>query len=118
MNKQEYSHINLSYLYEIADDDVDFVKEMISDYIARVPEQFEELKRVFTARDYEQTRFLAHKIKSSFQFMGADTLVALAYNIEKVSQQEDAQTITQDLQTMEPIVGLVLSELKHQLLTL
>lgn len=118
MNKQEYTYINLTYLYEIADDDADFVKEMITDYVAQVPEQFHELKRVFTERDYEQTRFLAHKIKSSFQFMGAQKLVELAYNIEKVSQAQDAVTITQDLEAMEPVVNHVLNELQNTLATL
>jgi HPt (histidine-containing phosphotransfer) domain-containing protein len=115
MNKHEYLHINLSYLYEIADDDIDFVKEMISDYIEKVPEQYTELKKVFSEQDFEQTRFIAHKIKSSFQFMGARQLIELAYSIEQRSQTSDTETITQNLNVMEPLVEQVLDELRHQL---
>lgn len=115
MNKHAYNHIDLSYLYEIADDDTDFVKEMISDYIAKVPEQIAELQKEFGQRNFGQTRFIAHKIKSSFQFMGAQKLVELAHNIEKISQEENTQAIERDLTTMEPIVKEVLTELQHQL---
>ncbi|MES2780022.1 MAG: Hpt domain-containing protein [Bacteroidota bacterium] len=115
MNKQEYTHINLSYLYDIADNDIDFVKEMITDYIIKVPVQFTEMQTVFWERNFEQTHFIAHKIKSAFQFVGAQQLVELARNIERVSETQDIETITQDLAAMEPVVKLVLTELQSEL---
>jgi HPt (histidine-containing phosphotransfer) domain-containing protein len=115
MNKYTYTHIDLSYLYEIAEDDKDFITDMISDYIQKVPLQFAELQQAAEEQNFEQTHFIAHKIKSSFQFMGAKQLVELASNIEKVSRTPDTQLIKTDLATMKPVVELVLAELKHQL---
>ncbi|MES2558520.1 MAG: Hpt domain-containing protein [Bacteroidota bacterium] len=115
MNKHTYTHIDLSYLYEIADDDSDFVKEMITDYIQKVPEHFSELLMASKEQNFEQTHFIAHKIKSSFQFMGVTQLVDLASNIEQISETKDAQTIARNLATMEPVVDKVISELRHQL---
>lgn len=115
MNKHTYTHIDLSYLYEIAEDDKDFITEMISDYIEKVPIQFAELKQAAEAQNFEQTHFIAHKIKSSFQFMGAKQLLELASNIEKVSRTTDTQSVKTDLLAMTPVVELVIAELKHQL---
>jgi HPt (histidine-containing phosphotransfer) domain-containing protein len=70
MNEHPYEHIDLSYLYEIADNETDFIKEMITDYIEKIPAQFDELCAHAKESNFERTKFIAHKLKSSFQFMG------------------------------------------------
>jgi HPt (histidine-containing phosphotransfer) domain-containing protein len=120
MSQHEYIHINLSYLYEIADNETGFVREMINDYVSKLPEQFNELKAVSGSRDFKQTGFIAHKLKSSFQFMGADTLTEYVHDIELMSKKPDPdhETIAQKITEMIPVVDQVLEELRHKLSTL
>lgn len=115
MNKHNYTYIDLSYLYEIADGDSEFIKEMLSDYIEKVPQQFAELRQSIRDQNFEQAHFDAHKVKSSFQFVGVKQLVERAANIEIVSKTANAPSISGDLAMMEPIVGLMLAELKLEL---
>lgn len=115
MDKQTYTYIDLSYLYEIGDGETEFIREMLSDYIEKLPAQFAGLQQAVADQNFEQAHFDAHKVKSSFQFVGVKQLVDLAANIEKVSKTADAPSISNDLALMEPIVGFMLDELKHHL---
>jgi HPt (histidine-containing phosphotransfer) domain-containing protein len=118
MEHTGYMHINLEYLYEIADNETDFVREIINDYLNKVPNQFSDLEKAVVAHDLENTRFIAHKLKSSFQFMGVQTLVDFSQQMEKAEGDTVAKTYTQCIGQMKPIVDDVLKELKHKLETL
>lgn len=118
MTEDNYNHIDLGYLYEIADNEMDFVKEMINDYIAKIPIQFDELCAAAEAADFEKTRFISHKLKSSFQFMGAEQLITLAYAIEKLSEAKEESSINEKLGQMKGQVQSVIEELHHKLNTL
>lgn len=118
MENTGYIHINLEYLYEIADNEIDFVKEIISDYLAKVPAQFTDLEKAVASEDIEATKFIAHKLKSSFQFMGVQTLVDLSNQMEKAEGGAAAEVYRQNMELMSPIVESVLTELTHKLETL
>lgn len=118
MEHTEYKHINLEYLYEIADNETDFVKEIINDYLSKVPDQFVELEKAVTTRDQEATVFIAHKMKSSFQFMGAQILVELSQQMERAEGDDALDIYKQNIELMKPIVEGVLVELKDKLTTL
>lgn len=118
MENSGYKHINLEYLYEIADNETDFVKEIINDYLSNVPAQFVELEKSIATQDLESTRFNAHKMKSAFQFMGVQTLVELSQQMEKAEDKDAVTIYNQNIELMKPIVESVLVELKHKLTTL
>jgi HPt (histidine-containing phosphotransfer) domain-containing protein len=118
MNEHSYKYINLEYLYEIADNETDFVKEMINDYIAKLPVQFHELETAFAEKDFPQTGFIAHKLKSSFQFMGASQLIILSQEIEQLSKESKEEDIRTRFSEMVPIIDLVLNELNNKLTAL
>jgi HPt (histidine-containing phosphotransfer) domain-containing protein len=115
MDTTEYKHINLEYLYEIADNETDFVKEIINDYLSNVPAQFVELEKAVLTLDKESTRFMAHKMKSAFQFMGVQTLVELSQQMEKAEDNDALEIYKQNIGLMRPIVAGVLVELEHKL---
>jgi HPt (histidine-containing phosphotransfer) domain-containing protein len=118
MEKTEYTHVNLEYLYEVSDGDHGFVKEIITDYLNNVPPQFLEMESAVAKADLEATKFIAHKIKSSFQFIGAQTLVNLATEIENTDGKYIKQVSEKNIELMKPIIEIVLSELKKKLTTL
>lgn len=115
MSEQQYKHIDLGYLYEIADSDIDFVKEMINDYVEKIPSQFDELVAFAHEGNFEKTGFIAHKLKSSFQFMGAQELIDLAAAIEKLSKDGSGEPVMEKLTVMKGTIADVLKELQHKL---
>lgn len=118
MDSTGYKHINLEYLYEIADNEIDFVKEIINDYLTNVPTQFVELEKAVSTQDKESTKFIAHKMKSAFQFMGVQTLVELSQQMEKAEDDNALEVYKQNIGLMKPIVEGVLVELEHKLTSL
>lgn len=115
MNNSHYTHINLEYLYEVADGDADFIKEIITDYLTKVPDQFDQLLVVAEAGDIEAIKFIAHKMKSSFQFMGVQSLIELSQQIENAPDEMRMELFKQNRERMLPIVDEVLAELKDKL---
>jgi HPt (histidine-containing phosphotransfer) domain-containing protein len=115
MNEQ---FTNLDYLYEVADNDLDFVREIINDYLSKVPGQFDELKKAVDGRDEPSAKFIAHKLKSSFQFMGVQQLVELSQQMESAAEASKEDVYTQCIGKMAPIIEAVLLELKQKLVVL
>lgn len=118
MNNSNYTHINLEYLYEVADGDADFMKEIINDYLSKVPDQFDQLLEVAAAGDNEAVKFIVHKMKSSFQFMGVQSLVDMAQQIENAPDEVRMERFHENRGRMQPVVEEVLAELKDKLSTL
>jgi HPt (histidine-containing phosphotransfer) domain-containing protein len=118
MTEMNYTYINLDYLNEVSDGDIDFVNEIINDYLNKVPIQFVELQAAVNAGDDDAARFIAHKMKSSFQFMGVEQLVLLAQQIENAEMDQKDIVFNECIGTMTPIIHIVLDELKHKLSTL
>jgi HPt (histidine-containing phosphotransfer) domain-containing protein len=118
MSDSDYIHINLEYLYEVADGDTDFVKEIITDYLEKVPEQFVLVEKAIMSNDAEAIRFLAHKMKSSFQFMGVQRLVEIAQEMENAPLEIAVERHVQNGALMKPLIESVLVELSHKLKSL
>lgn len=67
---KKYQYISLDYITELADDDDDFVIQMIETYLSSIPENLTKLEAAINDRDGEQINFYAHKLKGSFNFIG------------------------------------------------
>jgi HPt (histidine-containing phosphotransfer) domain-containing protein len=118
MSNSGYTYINLEYLYEVADNDTDFVREIITDYLNNVPEQLAQMENVAAAGDIEAVKFIAHKMKSSFQFMGVQQLIELSQQMEHAPEENRLDVFKNNSRLMKPIVESVLKELTHKLETL
>src|SRR6186713_3458449 len=118
MNTDSYTYINLEYLYQIADGENDFVIEMITDYVNQIPSQFGDLQTTLTSGDLKQTGFIAHKMKSSFQFMGVQQLVEASSMIEQLSAENATEKVIAQVELMKPLLANVLVELNHKLASL
>lgn len=118
MNNTHYKYINLEYLYEVADGDIDFVKEIITDYLSKVPDQFKQLGKVASEGDLEAIKFVVHKMKSSFQFMGVQSLVDYSQQIENAPDESRIKMYELHGEQMKLIVEEVLVELEDKLKSL
>jgi HPt (histidine-containing phosphotransfer) domain-containing protein len=107
--------INLEYVQEIADNDTEFITELLNDYITKVPEQYQLLANAFEQQNTDQTRFMAHKLKSSFQFTGVSLLVELAQKIEKRCTENDLSEVGTFINEMNPLIQTTIEELNAEI---
>lgn len=84
MEPTSYQHINLKDLFYLADGEYGFVLEIISEYEKRIPKNIAAMKSDAQTGDLASVKFMAHKLKSSFQFMGAFHLSKEASEIERL----------------------------------
>jgi HPt (histidine-containing phosphotransfer) domain-containing protein len=63
-------HYNLSKVYEISDNDEDFVNQIIELFITEVPQDLKFVKKGIEEKDYKMAHSFAHKIKPTLDLMG------------------------------------------------
>lgn len=63
-------HYNLSKVYEISDNDADFVNQIIELFITEVPQDLKFVKKGIEEKDYKMAHSFAHKIKPTLDLMG------------------------------------------------
>lgn len=71
---------NLSKVYEISENDIDFAYQIVNLFLEEVPAEIKSMKVGIEEKDYTRVYTSAHKIKPSLDLLGMD----LAYdeNIE------------------------------------
>jgi len=63
-------HYNLAKVYQISDNDSDFVKDIINLFLTEIPTDLKSLKAGIKEKDYKQTYAYAHKIKPTLDLLG------------------------------------------------
>jgi HPt (histidine-containing phosphotransfer) domain-containing protein len=113
---EQYQHINLAYLKEIADGDKSFVEETINTYLQTIPLEIVQLKDALRTNNCHQASFHAHTLKGAFNFVGATSVAGLCSHIEDVCQTKQTDAgIAKTLKTIETESASVSKELKSAL---
>jgi len=81
--------INISKLAEELMLDEEQVVHLMAIYSKKMHESLDELKEAISERDYKVIGHLAHSIKGSSSNFRIESIVALAYELEKASYAED-----------------------------
>jgi HPt (histidine-containing phosphotransfer) domain-containing protein len=81
--------INLEYLNELCNGDVDFISEMLQTYIDETSKDVEYLVEAVKLSDTPRIVFWSHKIKTAFRILGLDGLAEKAETLEIKSRLED-----------------------------
>lgn len=111
-----YQHIDLEYINSLADGDTSFVIEMIKDYKTLIPEYMNELNKAAVAEHREDIKFFAHKLASSFLFMGAKQLNEISREIEhNIEASMKMEELHRKLSTMHALFAHVSEELDQEL---
>ena len=74
---------NLKKLDEIAQGDETFVRDMVVEFVKNVTAAVDQIQTFKSAEKWKDIAEIAHKLASNFAYLGADTLQALASDIEK-----------------------------------
>lgn len=70
-NKPEFT-IDLSYLRDVSSGSNEFMIEMIELFLDQTPAYFEQLNQFISEENWPKVAEIAHKIKPTLAFMGAD----------------------------------------------
>ncbi|MBK6983334.1 MAG: response regulator [Bacteroidetes bacterium] len=79
---------DLTLIYERADGDMQFLKEIIECYIIEMPIYITEMDNCLASKDYEEIRKQAHKMKAPIALMGALSLKELYADIELGAKEQ------------------------------
>ena len=85
---------NMSYLNEITGGSKEFIIEMIDVFLMQTPGYFEELLGAVQSADWKTAGDVAHKIKPTLAFMGAE------------QAREDMQTVERNARNLENLDSL------------
>ncbi len=102
MNSNETPDINLSYLYELSNGNIEFEKEMILLFIHQVPKEILNLQRACEEYEYVKIAEIAHKLKSSMDiFNRRDLSENLSNIIEEAKSNRISDTLTNKLKAID-----------------
>ncbi|PCJ65319.1 MAG: hypothetical protein COA58_10700 [Bacteroidetes bacterium] len=103
--------LNMQYIKDLADGEIEYEQEMIDTALKVLPERWEELKTAST--DLAALKKAAHKTKSSYRVCGIDN--SLIYKLESLNDSEFSNTQkTQNLLLqIEQQISSAIKELKN-----
>lgn len=116
-SKKNFSDLTL--IYERADGDMVFLKEILECYILEMPEYIREMNEFLTEKDYTGICKQAHKMKAPIALMGAVSLKELYAGIEaSARQQMDINEISRQIEVAQEQCLETIEELKSEFLKL
>lgn len=83
-----YKHINLSYLEDISEGNIDLIKDLVEIFKSQVPEFVENMKKHNENKEYADLGAIAHRAKSSVAMMGITELEMEMKNLEILAKGE------------------------------
>jgi HPt (histidine-containing phosphotransfer) domain-containing protein len=107
---------DLTYLKSMANDDVNFLKEMVDIFREQVGEYSTELPKLLANEDYDSLSKLAHKAKSSVAIMGMTSETNLLAQLEQNAKNRvDIDSYHKIINTFIENASLAIIELDNQL---
>lgn len=91
------SVIDLNYLKRVAENEPDFIRDMIAIFFKRVPEAAADIRKGMNEGNIELVWQSAHRIKPTFSYMGMTETSALAAKIEKLYKTTPDKTEAEEL---------------------
>ncbi len=110
------SYVNLSYLEEISANNQEFIRDMIKLFIRQTPPFIEQFKVACQTADWENIRYLAHKMKSTIATVGINELESVMNQLETLGAQEsNLAEVTQLTAHLEEVCSKAYEELHQKL---
>lgn len=112
MSSENNSIIDLSYLQEVANDNTEFMVEMIDIFLAQTPEYVQSLSDAVANKDFSKIAEMAHKIKPTLAFMGANKARDAMASIElRAREKENYEAIAEDFKNLKGDLDLIFEKL-------
>jgi HPt (histidine-containing phosphotransfer) domain-containing protein len=101
----------LSELRESVGDDLEFLAELIDDFIADAPAQLASLRKASTSGDAIGARLAAHTLKGNSRTFGAKELASLCQEAEAAAGLGDLDAVLSRVDAIDHEWGRVRTEL-------
>lgn len=113
------AQIDLTYLREYSDNDIDFIRDMIELYLENIPESLESIENSLKAQEYAEIASSAHKIKPSMIFMGLSSAKDLCIEIENLAKNQPfSEELGDKIKSLKAICDESYGQLRKELETL
>lgn len=107
---------DLSELRDMSDNDEAFVREMMQVFVTNNSEYLDELKLALEAKDWQQVKFFAHKIKPSILLFKIESLKQTILNLNTYSgNQENLEAIPNLVKEVDERLNLVFHRINEEL---
>ncbi|MFZ9846554.1 MAG: Hpt domain-containing protein [Flavobacteriales bacterium] len=78
----KYHHIDLNYLNDLSLGSKDFMDDLIISFIKTTPDAISKMQECVVQQDWQQVGGIAHKLKTSFSFMGMEKMVEVSKTLQ------------------------------------
>ncbi|MFM6954120.1 MAG: Hpt domain-containing protein [Sphingobacteriaceae bacterium] len=78
--------LSLAYLQDIADGNAEFMIEMMDIFLKQTPEYLVQIEQALVLEDWQTVAEIAHKIRPTFAFIGADETKEQMARIETLAR--------------------------------
>ncbi|MES3019417.1 MAG: Hpt domain-containing protein [Bacteroidota bacterium] len=110
-NKPEFN-IDLTYLRDVSSGSNEFMIEMIELFLEQTPVYFEQLRQFIAEENWAKVAEIAHKIKPTLAFMGADSAREIMSEIETSARNlTDTETIGPAFESLHEFSGTLFNKL-------
>ena len=82
------SLINLDYLEQLSDGDIDWSIEMMNMFIENTPDSIQDMRNQYNEKNWPTLRRVAHTLKSQLNMLGIKSLSGIILTIEKSAEKE------------------------------
>jgi len=116
MNNPSGTYTDLSFLTAFSGGDTGFVKEMVVMFVQKMPVDLPQLKLLAENSEWAEVKSLAHKLKSSVNFMGIPGMKEKLQKLEDDTQAENIypEQLLADINGVINICNKAVEELKAQ----
>lgn len=106
-------HYNLSKVYSISDNDVDFARQIVTLFTEEVPVELENIKTGVKKKDHNMVYQAAHKIKPTLDLLGMDIPYKDVIIIEEWGKNEGKKKEAKEVvKSLKKELKLALKEIK------
>jgi len=106
-------YYNLSKVYAISDNDVEFAKQIVVLFLEEVPLEVKNIKEGLEEKDHNKVYHAAHKIKPTLDLLGMDLAYEDVVAVETWSRAEGRKKEIKDIvKSLKEYISKTVKELK------
>jgi len=114
-----FKEANMKYLMDLSGGEPSIMREMVHLFVTQTPFHLEQLAGFIENRDWENIRSMAHHIKPTLSYMGAENMRMILQEIEKMAEEKrDYDQIVADFIPLRQRFEVLFVELADYLATL
>ena len=115
MSNHVFKHINLTYLDNLVAGDIEFKKKIMGMFIEKTPAIVKSMQMFLEDEDWPSLKGIAHKFKSSVDFVGSKELAQSTIELEKNCERANKPMIEKEVGEIDRLCKAVYEELKIEI---